>query len=63
MSDHNPMGPPKTPAAQTVEERLIRMETRLVRLMQHIGLDADGNPKDQKDQKDGPRTVHTPKSS
>lgn len=29
---------------RTIEERLIRMETRLCKLMIHMGLDQDGQP-------------------
>jgi len=31
-------------AIQSLSERLVRLETRLVRLAAHLGLDANGNP-------------------
>lgn len=40
-----PPTPPPAPTLQELQDRLVRMETRMVRLMAHLGLDADGNPK------------------
>lgn len=37
--------PPPEPTIKDLMERLARTETRLVRLLHHLGLDADGNPK------------------
>lgn len=38
---------PQEPTAQErIETRLTRMESRMVRLMDHLGLYADGTPKD-----------------
>jgi len=32
-------------AIQSLSERLVRLETRLVKLAAHLGLDASGNPR------------------
>ena len=36
--------PPPKPAVREDSPRLVRIETRLVRLMAHMGLDSDGFP-------------------
>ena len=39
------MAPQEPTAQERIETRLTRMESRMVRLMDHLGLFADGTPK------------------
>ena len=41
-----PGGPPQTTLAD-IAAQLVRMETRLVKLMYHVGLDANGRLRDE----------------
>lgn len=40
---HHPLRPPTDIDIQTIHDRLIRIETRLVKLMLHFGVNTDGN--------------------
>jgi hypothetical protein len=46
----NPNNPALHPVDDELLRRLIRIETRLIRLMRHLGLDADGNTPQQRRQ-------------
>lgn len=40
---HHPLRPPTDIDIQAIHDRLIRIETRLVKLMLHFGVNSDGN--------------------
>ena len=44
IPNHNPRAEPPAPTTEDLQRQLIRIETRLVKLMQHLGLDAYGDP-------------------
>ena len=44
IPNHNPITLPSAQSIEDLQRQLIRIETRLVKLMQHLGLDAYGDP-------------------